>query len=140
MIRTEPKFITPDDFENYWGVNLNASLKGDNYSNKANVFLRMVEDRIFEWIDAETFRVTDWDTLTDFQLEKVQKAILEQAMYVYKNSDIALDSGYDPDVGIVVDKEKLDKIVMCGPAINCLKNAGLYNQKIRNRRRFTRFD
>lgn len=140
MIQSEPKYVTPDDFENFWGVNLNATLKGNNYSNKANTFLRIVEDRLLDWVDTESFRTTTWDEITDFQLEYLQKAILNQAMYVYKNSDIAMDSGYDPDSGQIVDYSKLYSISVCQPAINCLLKCGLYSHRIRNRRRFTTFD
>ena len=140
MIRNEPRFVTPDDFENYWGENLNAKLKGDNYSNKANIFLKIVEDRLLNWIDANTFRVTTWDALTDYQLEQLQYAILTQAMYVFRNSDISLDSGYDPESGIIASKGVLNNLVVSQAALDFLKNAGLYNQRVTNRRRFTRFN
>lgn len=140
MLRMEPKFVTPDDFENYWGINLNAELKGDNYSNKADKFLLRIENRLMNWLNANTFRICDWDNLTDFQLENLQLAILEQAMYVYKNSDLALDSGYDPDSGIIADYEKINSIAICQPAIDYLKTAGLFNLRVRNKRRYTRFD
>ena len=76
----EPRFITPDDFENYWGLNLREKLKDNsNSSNKANIFLKRIEDRMISWIDANTFRVTTWDNLTDYQLEHFCIALLEQA-------------------------------------------------------------
>lgn len=139
-MRTEAMFVTPDDFYNYWGIDLNAKLKGDNYSHKADIFLRIVEDRLLNWIDANTFRVSRWEDITEFQKEKLQLAILTQAMYVYRNSDISLDSGYDPDRGIIATKGQLNDLVVCQAAIDFLKTGGLYNQKITNRRRFTRFD
>lgn len=140
MIRNEPRFVTPDDFENYWNENLNAKLKGDNYSNKANAFLRVVEDRLLNWIDANTFRVSPWEDLSEFQIENLQKAILTQAMYVFRNSDISLDSGYDPERGIIADRQKLKDLTISDAALDFLKTAGLYNHKIRNKRRFTRFE
>lgn len=140
MLRTEPRYVSADDFENYWGVNLNAKLKGDNYSNKADKFLLRIENRLMTWLDANTFRVYRWDELNDEQLEKFQLAILEQAMYVFKNSDLALDSGYDPDSGIIADYEIINKIAICQPTIDLLKTAGLFNLRIYNKRRFTTFD
>ena len=140
MLRTEPKYVSADDFENYWGVNLNAKLKGDNYSNKADMFLLRIENRLMNWLDANSFRVYRWDELTEEQLEKFQMAILEQAMYVFKNSDLALDSGYDPDSGIIADYEKINSIAICQPTIDLLKSAGLFNLRIYNRRRFTTFN
>lgn len=139
-MRTEPRFVSPDDFYNYWGVDLNAELRdNDNVSNKANIFLMVVEDRLMSWIDANTFRNVDWEELSGFQLEEFQKAILTQAMYMFRNSDISLDSGYDPEKGIVASKEDLDKILISQSAINFLKTAGLCNYTISNRRRRTRF-
>lgn len=140
MLRTEPRFVSADDFENYWGINLSDKLKGDNFSNKADKFLLRIENRLMNWLDANTFRVYRWDELNDEQLEKFQLAILEQAMYVFKNSDLALDSGYDPDQGIIADYETINKIAICQPTIDLLKTAGLFNLRIYNKRRFTTFN
>lgn len=133
-----PKFVNTSDFENYWGESLSTLKDDNNTSNKDNIFLRRIEQRLMNWIDANTFRNTKWDELTDFQLENFQIAILEQAMYVFKNSDIALDSGYDPETGKVADRDFMTSIEICSPAINALKTAGLYNHAIDNRRRYFR--
>ena len=133
MINTEPKFISPADFLNYWGLDLNAALKSDNnISNKANSFLKLIEDRMMSWIDSNSFRNTDWNEIWEYDhmLECFQKALLTQAMYVYRNSDIALDSGYDPDTGFVAKKEELQSIVICEAALNYLREGGLFNQNI----------
>ena len=135
----EPRFITPDDFENYWGLNLREKLKDNsNSSNKANIFLKRVEDRVMSWIDANTFRVTTWDNLTEYQLEHFCIALIEQAMYVYRNSDTALDSGYDPERGFISGAERINSIEICEPAKRELKLAGLYNLNILNRNRYTK--
>lgn len=138
MINTEPKFITPSDFYNYWGLDLNVALKSDNnMSNKANTFLKLVEDRVMSWIDSNSFRNTEWDEIWEYEhmLECFQKALLTQAMYVYRNSDIALDSGYDPDTGFVAKKQELQSIVICEAALNYLREGGLFNQNITASRR-----
>ena len=134
----EPKFISASDFYDYWGIDLIEKLKnGGNSSNKANIFLRRIENNVMAWIDANTFRNVHWDHLSEFQLEQFQYALLEQAMYVYRNSDISLDSGYDPEKGIIVDKQTLEGLIICTPALNFLKLAGLYNLNVTNRMRFT---
>ena len=134
----EPKFISASDFYDYWGIDLIEKLKnGGNASNKANIFLRRIENNVMAWIDANTFRNVHWDHLSDFQLEQFQYALLEQAMYVYRNSDISLDSGYDPEKGIIVDRGTLDSLIICTPALNFLKLAGLYNLNVTNRMRYT---
>lgn len=135
----EPQFITIDDFENYWGLNLREKLKDNsNSSNKAGIFLKRIELRVMNWIDSNTFRVTTWDRLTDFQLEHFRIALLEQAMYVYRNTDIALDSGYDPEKGFVADYAKLKTLEICEPCLRELKLAGLYNLNVLNRNRYTK--
>ena len=64
MIKMTPQFVTADDFLTYWGIDLRERLKGNN-SNKADIFLKRIEDRLMKWIDANTFRVFNWDTLKD---------------------------------------------------------------------------
>lgn len=142
MINTEPKFINPSDFYNYWGIDLNAALKSDNnVSNKANTFLKIVEDRLMAWVDSNTARNFAWDELWQYEwaLEHFQKALLEQAMYMYRNSDILMDSGYDPDSGIIAKREDLLKIAVAESAINLLKVGGIFNQVMTNRRRYLDF-
>ena len=134
----EPRFISSDDFYNYWGIDLIEKLKNNgNPSNKANIFLRRIENNLMAWIDANTFRNLSWYDLSDFQLENFKYALLEQAMYVYRNTDISLDSGYDPEKGIIVSKNELEAITICSPALIFLKLAGLYNLTVTNRMRYT---
>jgi hypothetical protein len=140
MISNVPKFVTPTDFENYWGTNLNEVLKDtSNLSNKANMFLKQVEDEIISHINARTNRTYDWDNLTPYQYEHMQMAVLIQANYELLNGKIGLDSGYDPAKGLVATPSSLNAIRICGEAIEQLKAGALYNQNIQNRRRFTRF-
>ena len=134
----EPKFISSDDFYNYWGIDLIEKLKNNgNPSNKANIFLRRIENNLMAWIDANTFRNVGWEYLSEFQLENFKYALLEQAMYVYRNTDISLDSGYDPEKGIIAERGTLDNLIVCTPALNFLKIAGLYNLNVTNRMRYT---
>lgn len=153
MIDMKPDFVTPNDFLNYWGVDLNAKLRGNTPgpTNKAESFLKRIEDRLMAWIDSNTFRLTTWDYYKDnaeyrnereakkakVQKDAWKKAILTQAMYVFKNSDIGMDSGYDPEKGIIADKRSLDDIEICRQAIDFLKVAGLYNHVVKNRFRYT---
>lgn len=134
----KPKFVNSGDFENYWGEGLYNLKSNDNVSNKEDIFLRRVERRLMNWIDANTFRVTPWEELEPWQIEHLQVAILEQAMYVYRNSDLIQDSGYDPEKGKIVDYSYIESIEVCSAAIREIKIAGLYNQVIKNRRRYFR--
>lgn len=135
-MRTEPKFVKPSDFFNYTGKDLNALLQvNSNESNKANIFLMQIEDRLLARIDSETFRLRDWDNLTEFQIENLQKAIITEAEYIIRNSDIFTDSGYDLERGETIDYNKLQQIAICRTSIDFLKNCGLFNKVIQNRRR-----
>lgn len=133
----QPHFVTGDMFLAYTGINLDDKLRhNDNDSDRVNTFLFRVENRLMSWIDKNTFRVYDYYHLTPFQLEKFQCAILEQALYMWRNGDIAMDSGYDQERGMVADNRMLEEITVCRPCINFLTQAGLFNLKIKNRKRF----
>jgi hypothetical protein len=136
-MRTTPRFVTPSDFENYTGINLNGALKVDNsVSTVADKFLFQVEERLTSWIDAETFRNFHWDNLPSWAKECLQKAIIEQALYVLRNSEIWTDSGYDPEKLQLLDREKIYSISISQLAINQLKIGGLYNHSVCNIPRF----
>lgn len=136
-MRTTPYFVTPYDFLNFWGVNLDSMLKtDDNSSNKSNIFLMRAETKLMFWIDSHTYRIYEWERLDERQIELFQKAILTQAMYMFKNGDIGLDSGFDPEKGIVADKKTLDSIVVPQEVIDYLISADLYNLTVRNKPRF----
>ena len=138
-INTEPMFVKPGDFFNYWGVDLSASLKTeDNISNKANIFLTRIERNLMSWIDANTFRNFSWSLLSEYQKENFQLAVLEQAMYVFRNGDISMDSGYDIESGQIISKDELNKIYICETAKNYLKMGGLFNTTIPNKYRYTK--
>lgn len=139
-MRTTPIFVKPSDFENYTGKNLMRLLKiDDNSSNKADLFLMQVEDRLLARIDATSFRTTNWNCLTEFQLESLQKAIIVQAEYIIRNSDLFTDSGYDLEKGQIISPEELNKIVICNTAIDFLRNCGLFNHVISGGRYFNIF-
>lgn len=136
-MRTTPYFVTPYDFFNFWGVNLDSMLKtDDNLSNKSNIFLMRVERKLMSWIDSHTYRIYDWEQLEEYQVDLFQKAILTQAMYMFRNGDIGLDSGYDPEKGILADKKVLDSIEVPQEVIDYLIPAGLFNLVVRNKPRF----
>lgn len=137
-MRTEPKFVKPDDFFNYTGKDLKKLLRiNDNESNMANIFLMQVEDKLLTRIDAETFRNTSWDNLTEFQKECLQKAIIIEAEYIIRNGDLFTDSGYNVNQGVIADADAIQRIAICRPAIDKLVVCGLYNHVMTNRNRYT---
>lgn len=137
-IRTSARWVTPQDFKNYFGEDLDAILKKDNESNGTNLFLMHVEDRLVDWIFTRSGRLTPWESLTPFQQEQFQIAILIQANYILRNGNITFDSGYDPEVGIKVSQENIEKIEICRACVEKLIVSGLYNHEYPNRRRYMR--
>ncbi|WP_281512259.1 hypothetical protein [Mammaliicoccus vitulinus] len=138
-LRTEPIFVKPSDFNNYTGKDINLLLHSNsNESNKANLFFVAIEDKLLSRIDMMSFRLSKWENLSPYQLECLQKAIIYQAEYVLRNSDLSTDSGYDVGEGEKIDYDKLQKIAICGASIDILTVCGLINHVIQNRRRTIR--
>ena len=136
-MNTEPRFVKPDDYYNYIGNDLKEELAlTDNESNRANLFLRQVEDDLMARIERISFRIYDWDNLSEYQLDKFQQAILLQAEYVIRYGKMMSDSGYDSDKGFVATLEKIQQAALCPTAKDRLVNCGLINHVIKNRRRF----
>lgn len=139
-MRTSARFISVDDYYNYTGKYLQKILQpNENNSNTADLFLMQIEDRVLAKIDEMSFRVTDFNELTAYQKENLQKAIIEECEYIMRNSDIFTDSGYDLERGEIISKEKLKNLELCNIAETYLRNCGLLNQKIGNRKRWTTF-
>lgn len=134
-IRT--KYITPDDFKEYFGIDLELELKSTgNPSNTANAFIMRIENRIATFLDAEFYRRVDeeYPEFSDYQKEHYQRALLEQAMYVFQNGDISVDSGYNFDEG---EKASNDTIIKKIIAPNCKQElllCGLWCSKIQGGR------
>lgn len=138
-LRTTAKFICPEDYFNYTGQDLRAILNpNNNISNQADIFLMNVEEYLMARIDKISFRLYDWDNLSEFQIHCLQIAIIKQAEYILRNSDIFTDSGYDPEKGVVISRQQLETIQICSASIDELVRCGLLNHVIRNRQRFVR--
>ena len=132
------KYITEDEFKQFFGIDLSARLiEDDNPSNTANAFLYRIETRIASYLDSTFYRNVDFEypEFTNYQKEHYKLALLEQAMYVLRNGDISVDSGYEPDTGIVATPEQLKAITI---APNCKQHlilCGLWCRKIKNKAR-----
>lgn len=123
------QYITPDDFQQYFGINLGEQLKGNaNPSDKACAFLKRIEDRMESYLNAHFFKniSAEWSRMSDYQKEKYRLALLEQALYVFKNGDISVDSGYDPDEGIKISRHALSEITLAPNAKDNLRLCGIW--------------
>ena len=129
----QTRYITPDDFLTYFGIDLGTQLKGNvNPSDKATAFLMRIEVRMEAFLNANFFkRVTDeYPYFTDWQKEHYKYALLEQAIYVFKNGDISVDSGYTPDEGIKIGVKDKKSITIAPNAIDHLRLIGLWTRQI----------
>lgn len=128
------QYITADDIKNYAGIDLNYELHDDdNPSNKVNAFLFRLETRMRSYLDANYHQDIDrlYPTLSEHQKEHYKLALIEQAIYIVRNSDISVDSGYDPSVGIVADRGKLKELSLAPNAKEHLMVCGVLTRKIR---------
>lgn len=130
------KYITADDFKEYFGIDLANMLKSDdNPSDTANAFLTRLENRIEAYIDANFYRKVEeeYQTFSDYQKKHYKLALLEQAMYIIRNGDISTDSGYDPEEGVKATPSQLKAIIISPNCKEQLILCGLWCRKIRNR-------
>ena len=129
----QTRYITPDDFTTYFGIDLGAQLKGTaNPSDKATAFLMRIEDRMESFLNAKFFKVVtdEWVNFTDWQKENYKKALLEQAIYIFRNGDISVDSGYEPDEGIKISRHAIEELSIAPNAMNYLRLCGLWSRHI----------
>lgn len=133
MANLQTKYITPDEFRDYFGIDLALIRDDTNPSNKQMAFLKRIEDRMEAMIDAQCFRKVsvEYPSFSEYQKECYKKALLEQAIYVFKNGDISVDSGMDPERGVVTDIKTLRDLSLAPNAKQYLQLCGLWSKKIR---------
>lgn len=136
MDELKTKYITADDFKQYFGIDLNYELKeDDNPSNTVNAFLTRIETRMETFLDANFYRKIDqeYPTFTDYQKKHYKLALLEQAYYVLTQGDISVDSGYNFEEGIKASRDELHKIKISDNCKEELLLCGLWCRKINSR-------
>ena len=128
------KYITLDDFKQYFvDVDLRSALGSEE---SALAFLKRIEDRMESFINSNFCRniSLEYACFTDFQKEHYKLALLEQAIYIFRNSDISVDSGYDPERGVIVDRSKIKELSISPNTIEHLRMCGLWNRNVRSNR------
>lgn len=141
MLKT--KYITPDEFKEYFGIDLMEELDDDaNPSNKDMAFLKRIEDRMGTFLDACFYRNVDreYPCFTDYQKYHYKRALLEQAIYIFRNGDVSTDSGYDPERGEVVSDKTIQRLSIAPNARQELVLCGLWCRKIQSYGAMSRYD
>ena len=134
-------YVTPDDFKNYTGQDLRTLLQTqDNDSNYPYAFLSLVQDFLINWCDENGFRRIRFDDLQGEKATAFKKAICLQTLYTIKNGalGLGLDSGYDAERGIIADRDALARLEVPQVVVTLLHKSGLFNLKLKPRRRFNR--
>lgn len=135
MLKT--KYITLDEFREYFvDVDLREALQTNE---SATAFIVRIEDRMETFLEANFNLNIDrrYPTFTDYQKKHYKRALLEQAIYVYRNGDISVDSGFDVDRGVIADINTIKKLSIAPNAKQELILCGLWNRHIRGGRYYT---
>lgn len=125
--------ITPDEFREYTGIDLEAELKPDGMpGSTAERFIRRNGLRMEAYLETICHRrlETAYRELNSFQKEKYKLALIEQSLYVFKNGDISTDSGYDPASGPKATPRYLADAYLAPNAKNYLLQAGIMSRDV----------
>lgn len=128
MIQTQ--YITLDEFQELFPeINVVADFGSQE---KALAFLKRIEMRMETFL-ASNFHKNigrEFARFNDFQKQHYKQALLEQCIYIYKNSDITVDSGYDLDKGVIANIETIKKLKIAPNAKEELVLCGLWSRHI----------
>lgn len=130
----KPIYYNKDDFKTYTGVDLDLELQDDdNPSNKVDSFLARVENRMKVFLASSFNRNVDreFKFFSDYQKLHFKYALIEQALYVFKNGDLSILSGYR-DGTIKASRKELKEITISDNAKNELILCGLWNRNVKN--------
>lgn len=128
-INLQTRYITLDDFQDYFGIDLRQELGGESM---ALGFLKRIENRMASFLNSNFNKNVDleYPYFSDYQKEHYKLALLEQCIYIHKNSDVSVDSGYDMDGGEIISRGKIKQISIAPNAENELRLCGLWNRNL----------
>lgn len=131
----QTKYVTLDEFDEYFPEvgPIRQALGGEE---KAQAWLKRIEDRMEVFLNSNYNRniEKEWPVFTENMKEHYKKALLEQSIYIFRNSDITVDSGYDPEKGEVMNIGRLKNIMLAPNAVDHLRMCGLTNRQLLNLR------
>lgn len=128
------KYITPIDYLNYYGENLDTILPDDDMSSgKAERFIAQTTDEVCALLESKCFKRIDYeyDNFSEYQKKCFKLALLSQCKYKIKNGNIGNDSGYDPQSGKIISNAELKDIELSRNTIRYLNLCGLWDRNIR---------
>lgn len=129
----QTRYPTPDEFKAWCGIDLAVLRDNANPSDEAQAFLARIEGWLETLVDVECFRKVsmEYPHFNDYQKKHYKQAVMEQALYVFRNGDLSTDSGIDPDKGVIIPLGKLQASALAPNAKRELQVCGLWTKKIR---------
>ena len=126
----QTKYITIEELQQYEPKFDLVKLLGTREA--ALAFIYRIEVRMASLINASFNRNIDmlYPIFTDYQKEHYKIALMEQCIYILRNGDITVDSGYDPEHGEVSSNGKLKSKMVAPNAKSELILCGLWNRNI----------
>ena len=127
------RFISLDEFREYFvDVDLRASLGSEE---SATAFLVRIEDRLETFIDANFNKSVEneYRCFTDYQKKHFKRALLEQAIYIFRNGDVSVDSGYDQDKGVIADINTIKQVSIAPNCKQELVLCGLWDRNLQSK-------
>lgn len=125
----EERFLTGEEFFELTGIKLENELQStsDNPSAVVLNMLKRVERIVDNYISSDFYNNVAYrfQNFTNEQKEWYKLAIAEQALYMLKNGDLSLDSGYTKDKGSVATRNEINNIQISQETIRYLTRLGL---------------
>ena len=124
----QTRYITLDEFKEYFDIDLTVEFKT---TTAAEHFLQRTINRLETYIDSKFKANSDkkYPCFSDYQKLHYKRALLEQTIYVFKNGDISVDSGYDPERGEIA---RTERYVIAPNCKDELRLCGVWNRNIPN--------
>ena len=123
------RYITLDDLTDYAGPEIRDSLGSQE---QAEAWLSRLEVRMEAFLEARLHQSIHkrWPVFSDNQKLHYKLALLEQAIYLWRNGDISTDAGYDVGKGETADITTIRERKIADNAKEHLILAGVWSYKV----------
>jgi len=129
----QTKYASIDEITQFYPeINLRQELGTEE---KAQAFMFRIETRMESYINSNFNRniTLEYPQFTDYQKLHYKLALIEQAVYIFRNSELSVDSGYDPEKGEIMNKDRLNKLSISENAKEHLITCGIWNRNLNYR-------
>lgn len=144
MENVKSKYLSADELKEITGIDFASALKDDfEPSTKVERFINNATSYLETYVEENYHKsIISFmsSRLTNKQKIHIKRAIAYQCKYVLINGDIANDSGYDFEKGVIakqselyvrgISRQALDELRICGVATRTIKawwECGIFN-------------